>query len=47
MAHHKGSQFGAVCNVGVVNLDPKEPGACEATKLKCPLDSVVGKGACS
>ena len=47
MAHHKGSQFGAVCNVGVANSDPKEPGVCEPTKLRCPSDSVSRKGACS
>ena len=46
MAHYKGSQFGAVFNFSVVNLDSKEPGAYELTKHKCPSDSVIGKGAC-
>ena len=46
MAHYKLSQFGAVFNFSVVNLDSKEPNAYEPTKHKCPSDSVVGKGAC-
>ena len=46
MAHYKQSQFEAILNFGVVNLDSKELGAYEPTKHKCPSDSVVGKGKC-